>query len=208
MFLLYYIIIFLVFIFLIFLFFSIKIKIDFKNYVLSIPKADSKNIEKNEVKIKLYILGKIRIMDRNLTKLDFYNKKIDKEIEKVKKSIFSKENKISLNIGKSIERLGLEFEKGELNIILGLEDAALTGISVGILAIVLGNIFSKEQYRNVKYKINPIYENRNFLNIRFKGIIVFNLRNIINIIFEFNKKGRVNKNDRTSNRRPYVYSNE
>ena len=97
-----------------------------------------------------------------------------------------------------------------LKIFLGVEDAAITAVLIGIVsgfvAILLGskmNDLSKQ-----KYFVEPVYNNKNILNIKFDGIIAINIRHIIIMIFKILTKRKEKKNGRTSYRRSYVYSNE
>ena len=193
----------------IFLIYTIKIKIVFKSFIVNLPKSNSKTIDKNsEVRLKLYVLKKIKVMDIDLKKVNLKKDKIDEQIDKLKNKFLKEDNNINLEFVKHLKELDIRLENVDSKILFGLEDAALTGILVGVVASVLGILLNSQKYKDVKYKINPVYENRNILNINFQGIIVLNFRNIINVLSNFKKKRRVKKNDRTSNRRTYVYSNE
>ena len=193
----------------IFLIYTIKIKIVFKSFIFNLPKSNSKTIDKNsEVRLKLYVLKKIKVMDIDLKKVNLKKDKIDEQIDKLKNKFLKEDNNINLEFVKHLKELDIRLENVDSKILFGLEDAALTGILVGVVASVLGILLNSQKYKDVKYKINPVYENRNILNINFQGIIVLNFRNIINVLSNFKKKRRVKKNDRTSNRRSYVYSNE
>ena len=98
----------------------------------------------------------------------------------------------------------------DLNVNIGIEDAAITAIVVGLIGSVLG-ILLKDKIRNSeihKYKVMPIYRNLNILHIEFNGIFAISMRNTINMILRNIDKGRVKKDVRTSNRRTYAYSDE
>ena len=185
------------------LFFTSTIKLEVKNFARNLPKIKGKIIDTNlEIRLKLYLLNKIKIFDANIA-----DTKIEKKFEtKLKED----KNKINLEILKNLKEVNVEFEKIDLKIWIGLEDAAATAISVGILWTVLGILFRNKIKRpdKQKYEINPIYQGKNILNIEFNGIFILNMWNIINIIFKLIKKGRVKKDGRTSNRRAYAYSNE
>ena len=185
------------------LFFTSTIKLEVKNFARNLPKIKGKIIDANlEIRLRLYLLNKIKIFDANIA-----DTKIEKKFEtKLKED----KNKINLEILKNLKEVNVEFEKIDLKIWIGLEDAAATAISVGILWTVLGILFRNKIKRpdQQKYEINPIYQGKNILNIEFNGIFILNMWNIINIIFILIKKGRVKKDGRTSNRRAYAYSNE
>ena len=95
-----------------------------------------------------------------------------------------------------------------LKIIVGTEDAAITAIAVGIISSLISIFFHNKIFdiNKQKYEVLPIYENKSILKIEFDGIFTFKIANIIGMAKYL--KRRVNKNDRTSNRRAYAYSNE
>lgn len=63
--------------------------------------------------------------------------------------------------------------------------------------------------KNYKYQINPIFQNKNLYKINLNCIIQLKMVHIINVIYIFSKKGRSDKNERTtSNRKSYGYSYE
>ena len=198
-----------IFILFVVLMYTIKIKIVFKSFVFNLPKSKSKTVdEDSEVRLRLYVLQKIKVMDIDLKKVNVKKDKVNEQIDKLKNKFLEKDNNINLKFIKHLKELDIGLENVDFKIYLGLEDAAITGISVGIIASILGILLNGQNYKDVKYKINPIYENRNILNINFQGIIGLDFRNIINILSNFKKKRRVKENGRTSNRRAYVYGNE
>lgn len=188
------------------IFLTLNIKIEIKNLKILLP-LKSKNIinKESEIWLKIYVLKKIKIAQINLKKIKTDNQKFKERMNKFKKNIKIGFNK---NILKYIKNVNYGIEKLNLNILIGNEDAAITAISIGAISSLIG-IFLKNKITNIensKFTVLPIY-NTNILKIELDGIFAFNIANIKNIV-KFLMKGRVNKNDRTSYRRTYAYSDE
>ena len=159
-----------------------NVKIEFESFALSLPNANNNVIDKNsKIMLKIYILNKIKIMDVDLKKIDMKKDKIDEQIDKLKNKFLKDGEIINLKFVKNLKELNIGLENVDFKISLGVEDAALTGILVGTIASIIGILLNGQKYKDVKYLINPVYENRNILNIDFQGIIVLNFRNIISI---------------------------
>lgn len=202
-----------------------KLKIDIKNFnVQNINKEkNNKNffivvsfvilnltwlkikINKNSM-AKEYVKEKLKVEEKNI--------KMGKEAEKVAK-IFLDDKKIR----DEFKKISIVLEKLDLNINVGLEDCVITSYLVGIIAIVISNILphvvakklkEEEISERYKYEIVPIYENKNLYKISLNCIITAKMVHIIYIIFliKKEKKRRSDKNERTSNRKPYEYSYE
>lgn len=202
-----------------------KLKIDIKNFnVQNINKEkNNKNffivvsfvilnltwlkikIHKNLI-AKEYVKGKLKVEENNI--------KMGKEAEKVVK-IFLDNKKIR----DEFKKISIVLEKLDLNINVGLEDCVITSYLVGIIAIVISNILphvlakklkEAEISERYKYEIVPIYQNKNLYKINLNCIITAKMVHIIYIIFliKKEKKRRSDKNERTSNRKPYEYSYE
>ena len=184
---------------------SINIKFEIKNLKINIPKF-KKNYTNNDSKVtlKIYVFKKVKIAEINLKKVDFKNEKVRNKIQTQ-----FKENPLNLDTVKFLISLNYIFEKLDLKIYIGTEDAAITAIGVGLCYIIISNFLKEKikEYKNTDYNIFPIYQNKNILKIEIDSIIIFKMESIINII-KFMRKGKVNKDVRTSNRRTYAYSNE
>lgn len=202
-----------------------KLKIDIKNFnVQNINKEkNNKNffivvsfviLNLTWLKIKIhknllakeYVKGKLKVEENNI--------KMGKEAEKVAK-IFLDNKKIR----DEFKKISIVLEKLDLNINVGLEDCIITSYLVGIIAIVISNILphvvakklkEAEISERYKYEIVPIYENKKLYKINLNCIITAKMVHIIYIIFliKKEKKRRSDKNERTSNRKPYEYSYE
>ena len=185
--------------------FSINIKFEIENLKITIPKIKKKYANNDsKVTLKIYVFKKIKIAEINLKKVDFKNEKVRNKIQTQ-----FKENPLNFDTVKFLKNLNYIFEKLDLKIYIGTEDAAITAIGVGLSYIIISNFLKGKikGYKNTDYNIFPIYQNKNILKIEIDSIIIFKMESIINII-KFMKKGKVNKDVRTSNRRTYAYSNE
>ena len=185
--------------------FSINIKFEIENLKITIPKIKKKYTNNDsKVTLKIYVFKKIKIAEINLKKVDFKNEKVRNKIQTQ-----FKENPLNFDTVKFLKNLNYIFEKLDLKIYIGTEDAAITAIGVGLCYIIISNFLKEKikEYKNTDYNIFPIYQNKNILKIEIDSIIIFKMESIINII-KFMRKGKVNKDVRTSNRRTYAYSNE
>ena len=185
--------------------FSLDIKFEIENLIINLPKFQKK-ITNNDSKVslKIYILKKIKIAEINLKKIDFKDEKVKNKIEK-----HLGKNNLNLDTIKLLKNIDYIVEKLKLNINVGTEDSAITAICVGILYTVTSIFLNKKvkDLSEIKYEFKPIYNNKNMLDIKLDSIISLKFENIINII-KFLRKGSAYKNVRSSNRKPYAYSNE
>lgn len=97
-----------------------------------------------------------------------------------------------------------------LKINLGTENTILTSFLIPAISTFLSIILAKKNVKTEKQKfeVSPIYNRGNLLNIAFQGIFEIKMIHIIKVICIKIKKRRVEKNERTSNRRSYGYSYE
>ena len=185
------------------------IKIEIKDLDFIYPKKERKQKEKNyKIYIKFYFLKFFRIFKISITDEKIKKKKINELIKNL--DIVKDKNIFELKIIDGLKRLNIKLEKIDLKVYLGTEDAAITAILIGIIASGLGIIFRKktENLNNAKFETIPIYKDKNYLKIYLNGIFKTNMIHIIHIIYILIKKGRVEKDGRTSNRRAYAYSDE
>jgi len=111
-----------------------------------------------------------------------------------------------------IKNLKVEVAKLNLNLEIGTEDVIITSGIIAVLSSVLGIVLAqtikKYDREKHKYEIYPVYQNKNLINLYLNCIIKVKMVHIIYIIYVLVKKRRVNKYERTSNRRTYDYSYE
>ena len=187
------------------IFFSINIKLEIENLKISFPKTQKKlTNDDSKISFKVYILKKIKIVEINLKKIDLKNEKMKNRLRTQFKGV-----KFNLDTIVFLKKVNYIVEKLDLKCNIGFEDAATTAVTVGIIYMII-SIFLRDRIQNIEnieYEVKPIYHNRNILNLKLDSIISIKMKNIIDII-TFMKKGRVNENGRSSNRRSYAYSNE
>ena len=187
------------------IFFSIIIKLEIENLKIVLPN-NKRKITNNDSKVllKVYIFEKIKIIEFDLKKIDLKNQIIKNRLQKQIEG-----NKLNLNTVNFLINTNYIIEILNLEVFIGTEDAAITAIGVGTGYAIISNLLKKKflDYRNIKYEILPIYKNKNIFKLELDSIITLKMENLIDII-RFMKKGRVKKNDRSSNRRSYAYSNE
>lgn len=177
-----------------------KIGIEVENLILNTENSKDEIINKDG-KIYVYILlfGKIKFLKKNVRNMKMKNVKLLKKDMDIK--IF-KDKDLKIDYKELIKNIQIEVKQIDLKVQIGIEDAALTAMSVGILASILGVILKKP-----RYQIIPIYSNKNLLKVKLDGIFTIYLMHYIYSQI-FKKKRRVNQNERTSNRKSYANSYE
>lgn len=186
---------------------------------LNILNININNINKQEklhyeikMKVQLYFLNKIKIASIYLD-----NKKIKKyKIFKKMQQIDMKQvEKIALDykeIIKIIKDIRIKLRTLDLKLQIGTIDVIITSIVVAfisaIIGIILPHIVKNNKMTNYKYKIEPIYNMENMVKMNINCIIEIKVVHIIYVIYNLLKRKRVDKNERTSNRRAYDYSYE
>ena len=165
------------------------IEIHIENLRVKIPKKNKRNLNsKYKITIKLYIFEKIKYLKLDITKNKIEKKLMQKNIKKLKEKIEKDKNKFDIKLFSDFKNLAIKFKKLDLKINLGLEDAAVNAIMVGVLAssisVIIGYLTNKNVIEQNKWKIMPIYQNKNVLNIDLNCIISFKLIHIIYIIFK------------------------
>ena len=188
-----------------------KIQVEIENFRLNLPKNKNKILNDTFLfKIKLVIFGTLPII----------NLKINREkLKKLENNLKDKKIKLDINkIGKQItkenindaKKLQMHIEKIKLKINFGTENTILTSFIVPIISTIWSIVLTKKRVKEEKQRleINPIYNKGNLLNILFEVIFEIKMIHIIKVICAKIKKRRVEKYERTSNRRAYDYSYE
>ena len=191
------------------------LKIEIKNLKISTEKYKGSFLDGDyKITISIWGLRKIRFINFKITKVKLEELKTkDKikatirrlNIEKIKKT----GNLDFKNLRKIIKYIP-KLEYIDLTVNIGLDDAILTSYIVASIASIIGLVLKKQMTESIdnKFIINPLYINKNLLNMELNCIFETKMIHIIYIIYILNKKGRVNKNVRTSNRRSYGYRYE
>ena len=188
-----------------------KIQVEIENFRLNLPKNKNKILNDTFLfKIKLVIFGTLPII----------NLKINREkLKKLENNLKDKKIKLDINkIGKQItkenindaKKLQMHIEKIKLKINFGTENTILTSFMVPIISTIWSIVLTNKRVKEEKQRleINPIYNKGNLVNIVFEGIFEIKMIHIIKVICAKIKKRRVEKYERTSNRRAYDYSYE
>lgn len=184
---------------------NIKIKVT----KLHILKATNKFEIKFVSKLGLYLLNRIRLfeltIDDDKIKEQYRSGKMDLTKLKYNKQF----NKDAIKLLKKID---FTIEELKIKGYIGTENASFTAFVTTfintIIPILITNKINEYKKENYHYQIDTVYINQNIVNLEFNCIISIKIVHIINILYIYLKKGRVKKNERTSNRRAYAYSHE
>lgn len=157
-----------------------------------------------------------------LNKLKIFSIKIDKQlvnklnVKQRMKNINFKQIKTDMPKAKEltelIKKLQITVDEFNLKTEIGTIDVILTSAIITILAsgigIILAQVIKKYEKEKYNYEIYPIYQNKNLIKLNLNCIIKVKMVHIIFVIYLLIKKRRVEKYERTSNRRAYDYSYE
>ena len=163
--------------------------VEIENLKIDTEKPKGEKVNKDS-KIFIYILifKKIKLFKKNIRNIDKQKIKFQNRDLDIK---FFKDRDVKIDYKDLLQKLDIYFDKIDLNVQLGTQDAALTAILTGIIASILGIIIKK-----TKYQIIPIYANRNFLKIKLDCIFSVHLTQYIYKIISNKVKnlGRENLN--------------
>lgn len=172
-------------IFILLLSFEIKIK----NLDFMIENINKKHVNDNFI-FTLYLkLFRIPVLKVDVTKATFRKNKVKIEINKMKQKIRQKEKKLDFKMIAQLKKLKINFKSLNFVVNIGTEDAAVTALTMGVLAtsigIALRNILNlnKDNY----FKVIPIYKNKNLLKMDFNCMFEIKLINIIYTILALKK---------------------
>lgn len=190
---------FFLFIFIIILLIAIhtsKIGVEIEKFNLDTERPKGHKISHNsKIYILIFIFGKIKIFKKQIKKVKTNKVKLKKDEIDIK---ILKSKKLKINYKELLKKIEVEIRSIDLEVQIGLRDAANTAILTGGIAGIIGGILRKP-----KYKIIPIYANKDILKIKLDGIFTIYLMHYIYSQI-FKKKRRVDKNERTSNRKSYA----
>ena len=193
------IILFFLFIFIIILLIAIhtsKIGVEIEKFNLDTERPKGHKISHNsKIYILIFIFGKIKVFKKQIKKVKTNKVKLKKDEIDIK---ILKSKKLKINYKELLKKIEVEIRSIDLEVQIGLRDAANTAILTGGIAGIIGGILRKP-----KYKIIPIYANKDILKIKLDGIFTIYLMHYIYSQI-FKKKRRVDKNERTSNRKSYA----
>lgn len=187
--------------------------ITFSTIRIQVENFEASNMEnmkkpKNyKIKIALYLFNKIKWIWISLD-----DKKIQKISQKSKWNEVDKKKYVDVKDIKLVKKLSPKISFLNLKVKLGTFDIVATTYLVAILstfvAVLLPYTIKKYKKENYYYEILPVYSDKNLYEIKLNCIIEEKMVHIISIVYALLKKRRVDKNERTSNRRSYAYGHE
>ena len=160
-----------------------------------------------KIKIALYLFNKIKwiwisLDDKKIQKISQKSKWNEVDI---KKYVDVKDIKLVKKLSPKISFFNLKVKFGAFDI---LTTTYLVAILSTFIAVLLPYTIKKYKKENYYYEILPVYSDKNLYEIKLNCIIEEKMVHIISIVYALLKKRRVDKNERTSNRRSYAYGHE
>ena len=142
--------------------------------------SENRNLNKDyRIIVKLKIFNKLTYLKINLKKSRMKNVRKLLKIDKLKENILQNKNSLDNGIFKLSKHV--KVKKLNLKINIGVEDAAINAIFVGlistIVSIVLRNFI--ENKSEAFWRVMPIYENKNILKINLDAIFKIRLIDIL-----------------------------
>ena len=193
------------------MFITIKIKFQIQNLKISTNEKPHLNKE-YQIKMVVYTLGFIPILKIKLNgKKIINNQKLQEKIKQQKTKIIENKANVDKELIKSLKNIKPEIKEINLKISIGTENAALTAFTIPVISTFIAIFLSKQikKYNDKQvFLVEPVYLDKNLLNIEISSIFQIKMIHIINTICIVNKKRKGDKNERTSNRRPYDYGYE
>ncbi len=187
--------------------------ITFSTIRIQVENFEASNMEnmkkpKNyKIKIALYLFNKIKwiwisLDDKKIQKISQKSKWNEVDI---KKYVDVKDIKLVKKLSPKISFLNLKVKLGTFDIVA---TTYLVAILSTFIAVLLPYTIKKYKKENYYYEILPVYSDKNLYEIKLNCIIEEKMVHIISIVYALLKKRRVDKNERTSNRRSYAYGHE
>lgn len=195
---------------------TIRIVID-QLFISNVNKVDGKKLKKDFcIYLGLYLFGRIKLVNIKITdeRLERISKKlkIKDKIEKLDLETLKRNFKLDKETMYMLKEIKIKISKFNLSLEIGTENVIFTSMLITfistIVSVFLSRILEKEAIENSQYQISSIYCNKNLLKINLNCIIHVKMVHIMYIMFHLLKKGRVNKDGGTSDRRTYDYGYE
>lgn len=165
-----------------------------------------------DIYFELLFLNKIKILSIKIDKGKIYKLKLKQKMQNIDFKKMKKDMPKKEEIKDIVKKLDVEIDTFKLKLKIGTEDVIFTSAIVTILASFIGiglaRVIKEYKEEKYKYEVYPIYQNKNQIFLNLNCIIKVKMVHIIFIIYLLLKKRRVDKNERTSNRRTYDYSYE
>ena len=181
---------------------TIRINVN-KLKLSNIDNNYGENIKDYSINISMSLFNKIKWISVNLN--DKKIKKIQNKMNMQKIDFKKLKGNFKPDDIKLLKEIKVKIAYLELLARIGVNDVVATSF---IISLLLPHVIEEYKDKKYNYKILPLYLNRNAYEIKLDCIIEVKMVHIINIVYVFLKKRRVDRNERTSNRRPYGYSYE
>ncbi len=168
---------------------SIKIKI---------KKLEVQNISTTKIEydfcidICFSVFNKITFFVIKINKAKIKKSKVYEKIMDINKQKIS-----SLDLIKSLKKISPKIKYLNLDLKLGVENAAITSTIntslIILISILLPAITEYKDNKKIKYKICPLYNNKNELKLKLEGVICVKIVDIISITFTILQKNKHEK---------------
>ena len=160
-------------------------------YKDTVNKCNSNTEKSNYLLIfSLYFLNRIKFLS-----IKFDRKKMEKLITKMhleKVDIQKLEREIKLSDIKEVINIKPKVSYLNLDIKVGVDDVLVTTYIVPILCtvftLILPRVTKKENVNDIKYVVEPIYNNGNVLHLKLESNIELKIINILNCIFRIYRR--------------------
>lgn len=155
-----------------------SIEIHIKNIRISSYELPKIHLNKDyKIIITLKLFGKIGFFKLNLGKTQLEEKKL---LNKIEQRVINKSDDFKSGLSRLLRLIKLsKVENLNLDIKIGLEDAAINAILIGVISTIVPIILRNNADRSKTFwNVNPVY-NRNSLKINLDTTISLKLLNIL-----------------------------
>lgn len=194
---------------------TLSIEIEIKNFFFSSQKQENHHIRPHyELIVRGKIMNKLPIFKIMITKEKLEKLNLEKKIKNIDFTQIEEKALSTPSLRKEIvekfKKLSIQIKALNISVQIGTENAALTAIIVPVISTVITFFLQKEiqNWENQKFIVEPLFYNQNIINFKLAGIFEIKMIHIINTIIHNKPKRRVEKHERTSNRRSYDYGYE
>lgn len=165
------------------------LKIEIKNFKISNLEKSKGNTFIHEITISLEILNKLKYFSLNLNAKKIRKITLKMHLDKTK--LKELEREISLSDIKEIANIKPKISYMDLQLKLGIEDILATTYAVPIIStlisILLPLLVEKENLRNIKYEIKPMYNMGNIYDINLDIGIKVKILKVLNTAYRIYK---------------------
>ena len=165
------------------------LKIEIKNFKISNLEKSKENTFIYEIIISLEILNKLKYFSLNLNAKKIRKITLKMHLDKTK--LKELEREISLSDIKEITNIKPKISYMDLQLKLGIEDILATTYAVPIIStlisILLPLLVEKENLKNIKYEIKPMYNMGNMYDINLDIGIKVKILKVLNTAYRIYK---------------------